>query len=231
VQNKENIGFGKAHNKVFELTNSEYFAIINSDIEFKNNVLKALSDCLGSKEKVAAVSCKLLSPDQSVQENISVFPTLPLELLARIPFVQNPYSPKKDYSLSQEVKSFNGACFLVRRSAIKGKLFDEDYFAYAEETDLFYRLKKIGWKIFFEPKAIAIHYGGASSKKVEAQLLHLNGLKLFFEKNHNKFSEKIFLLICLFSAAVGFFVAFFVSNKERKDFCKRIIKACWKDFL
>lgn len=226
IKNSENIGFGKAHNFVFRKTNDEYFAVINSDIEFKNNVLKILCGFLEKNRKAAAVGCLLLNKDNSVQQNISVVPTLMREVTARIPLFANPYCPKKDYSLTQEVENFSGACFVVRRSAIGKNLFDESIFAYAEETDLFYCLKKNGWKIFFDPKAIAVHYGGASSKHAEKHALYFKGLNYFFRKNYGVLQSFALRTITLFSALVKLVFAIITLNKGDLAFCKRIIKEC-----
>lgn len=226
IENGKNIGFGKAHNRVFESTCAEYFAAINSDIVFENNVLKSLADFLDKNERAAAASCKLLNANGSVQENISVFPSLARELVARLPFAHNPYHPKTDYSVAQEVETFNGACFIVRKSAVREKLFDGGFFAYAEETDLFFRLEKAGWKNFFEPKAIATHFGGASSTEAAKHAMHLKGLNLFFEKHFGKASAFAFRLIVLVSTTAKLFLSALALDKKQFDYCRGIIKVC-----
>jgi GT2 family glycosyltransferase len=58
----------------------------------------------------------------------------------------------------------SGSCVLMRRAALDevGGL-DEGFFLYSEETDLFRRLRRCGWGVRFEPKAIAYHQGYGSA--------------------------------------------------------------------
>ena len=46
--------------------------------------------------------------------------------------------------------------------------FDEDFFFYAEESDLFARLRQAGGRVLFEPAARAVHHGGLASAAVAA---------------------------------------------------------------
>jgi hypothetical protein len=46
-------------------------------------------------------------------------------------------------------------------------LFDEDFFAYYEDVDLSFRAQLAGWKVQYEPKAIAYHQIGATSSKIK----------------------------------------------------------------
>jgi hypothetical protein len=64
----------------------------------------------------------------------------------------------------QSADYVEGACLLVRREAYQqvGGL-DEGYFMYAEEVDWCYAFKKAGWEVWYQPQAVVIHHGGASS--------------------------------------------------------------------
>lgn len=58
----------------------------------------------------------------------------------------------------------SGACMLVRRDAfddVDG--FDRDFGLYYEDADFCERLRKRGWRIWFEPSVEVLHMGGASS--------------------------------------------------------------------
>jgi len=58
-----------------------------------------------------------------------------------------------------------GACLLARRVAL-GQVggMDEGYFLFIEDTDLCYRLKQAGWKIFLVPDSEVVHAGGQSTR-------------------------------------------------------------------
>jgi GT2 family glycosyltransferase len=42
-------------------------------------------------------------------------------------------------------------------------LYDEDFFAYADETDMGWRAQLAGWECIYNPKAIVYHFHSASS--------------------------------------------------------------------
>lgn len=63
------------------------------------------------------------------------------------------------------VDSISGSGVLIRRTVIKKiGYFDDAFFAYYEETDLFARYKRAGYEILYEPTAHTWHKIGASSK-------------------------------------------------------------------
>jgi GT2 family glycosyltransferase len=45
-------------------------------------------------------------------------------------------------------------------------LFDDTFFAYYEDVDISFRTQLAGWKVYYEPAAIAYHKQGATSKKM-----------------------------------------------------------------
>ncbi|HUB61774.1 MAG TPA: glycosyltransferase family 2 protein, partial [Puia sp.] len=60
----------------------------------------------------------------------------------------------------------SGACFWVSRSALeKTGAFDENFFMYAEDIDLSYRLEKAGYANYYYPGTTIIHFKGESTPK------------------------------------------------------------------
>lgn len=43
--------------------------------------------------------------------------------------------------------------------------FDESYYMYGEDVDLCYRIRKMGWKIFYLSEETILHHSGISSDK------------------------------------------------------------------
>jgi GT2 family glycosyltransferase len=64
-------------------------------------------------------------------------------------------------------------------------LFDEDFFAYVEDSDISFRAQLAGWKIFYEPRAEAYHHINATSSRVHGfHAYHtMKNLPLLFWKN------------------------------------------------
>ena len=63
------------------------------------------------------------------------------------------------YKRVEEVDWVSGCAFLIRKDAVAEGGFDERFFYYNEETELCYRTRKKGWKIFFTPAARLWHKG------------------------------------------------------------------------
>jgi GT2 family glycosyltransferase len=70
----------------------------------------------------------------------------------------------EDAGVPQMVNTVSGSAVLVRKSAVDqvGYLY-EPFFAYYEETDLFARMKRAGYKIMYSPDLCIWHRNGASS--------------------------------------------------------------------
>ena len=56
-------------------------------------------------------------------------------------------------------------------------LFDKDYFAYFEETDLCHRIWLSGYRIVYTPKTQVIHKGGGSSKQMVRSYIYFHSYK------------------------------------------------------
>ena len=64
-----------------------------------------------------------------------------------------------DANTNHEVEALSGACMLVRKEAIdKSGGFDERFFMYAEDIDLSFRIRKLGYRNFYLADPIIIHF-------------------------------------------------------------------------
>ena len=64
-----------------------------------------------------------------------------------------------------EVDSVVGACMIIRREAIQQVgLLDETFWMYGEDLDWAYRMKRAGWKVFYNPEVTVLHYKEAASR-------------------------------------------------------------------
>ncbi|GEM_PF-4903671 len=238
IQNKENIGFGKAHNMVLKSQNYDFAVITNSDIIFLDEIEKTIN-FLEENNKIGACSIKLLNENNTVQKNVYPIPTLALETMARLPMAKNPYSGHAfDYEKTGKVECFNGACFVVRKKAMEeASFFDEDYFAYAEETDLFLRMQRLGWEIYYCPNTKAVHLGGHTTKeKDKRHQMYFNSLLKFFRKNYGKKKELGLRAIAATSSAASLLKCLVLSARDKKKlkearFNLGIIKTCLSGVL
>ena len=68
------------------------------------------------------------------------------------------------YQRPEEVFAFCGGSVCFRTEALRqAGVFDDDFFLYYEDTDLSWRLRALGWRIRYQPAAVARHIHSASS--------------------------------------------------------------------
>jgi GT2 family glycosyltransferase len=176
IKSDINLGFAGANNLGFTRSSGEYLAFLNPDTEVTDNAFKIMLEQSLSIPDAGVIGCKLLNTDFSVQTScIQTFPTIPNQLLdyeylrLRWPSCSF-WSIGALFSESKNpvpVDVISGACMLLRRDVFEraGK-FTEDYFMYAEDLDLCYKVRALGLRNYFVGQARVIHHGGQSSNRV-----------------------------------------------------------------
>ncbi len=166
ILNKENVGFGKAHNQVLKKLDTEYVLIFNPDCQLEKGTLKYMIQFMDENQNVGVSTSKLEKENGEMDiASHRGFPT---------PWASFKYYFLKDDSLyhltdrdmtkTHEVDAVVGAFFLTRKSVLdKVGCFDEDYFMYAEDLDLCLRIKKAGFKVMYVPEVKTLHHKGIST--------------------------------------------------------------------
>jgi GT2 family glycosyltransferase len=93
---------------------------------------------------------------------------------------------KKQYNKREEVFGASGGASLYRAEMFKHiGLFDDKFFAYLEDVDISFRAQLAGWKVAYEPKAIAYHQIGGTSSKIKGFTTYhyMKNLPMLFWKN------------------------------------------------
>lgn len=101
--------------------------------------------------------------------------------------------PAERFTLPIEIDYAASATILIRREVLeKVGLFDERFFVYGEDTDLFKRVRDAGFSMIFLPEAVAIHKIGAEKPGTFASYQQFRGLTIFYLK-HSKGLHRLFL--------------------------------------
>jgi N-acetylglucosaminyl-diphospho-decaprenol L-rhamnosyltransferase len=176
IKSNINLGFAGANNLGFSRSSGEYVLFLNPDTEITDNAFKTMLDQAGSVPDPGVIGCKLLNSDLTVQTScIQTFPTIPNQLFDYEYFrLRWPSSSLWGigalFSASETpvpVEVISGACMLLRRDVFeRAGIFTEDYFMYAEDLDLCYKVKALGFRNYYVGKAQVIHHGGRSSNLV-----------------------------------------------------------------
>src|SRR3989344_3515068 len=214
IKNQENIGFSKANNMGVGKSKGRYVLFLNPDtVVYKESLLDMIKFMDRHKEAGAA-TCKLLMQDGILDDaSHRGFPN-PWNSFSYFLGLSKLFPKSKlfggynlgflDLSNTHEIDACAGAFIIVRRLAGEQiEWWDEDYFFYGEDLEFCFRLKEIGWKIYFVPSVSALHYKGVSggikenSKKITTANLETKkratnwrflAMKIFYRKHYqNKY--------------------------------------------
>lgn len=200
IYNDTNLGFGRANNLGLSYANGRNVLFLNSDTLLINNAIKILSDYLDNNIEVGGCGGNLyyedLTPNMSfvrhypslIWEVNALFHGIPARLLMYDNTMFN-YS-----SVPCAVAYIWGADLMIRKELLdRYGAFDEDFFMYFEETELCYRLTKIGYKIMSVPQAQIIHLNGKSTKQHKGPSnIYIESNYIYIEKtNSSQFTRTI----------------------------------------
>jgi len=169
IQLPENVGFGRANNAGAKIARGRNLFFLNPDTLLLNNAIKILSDYLDTHPECGACGGNLY--DEYMQPTLSfrrMLPGIKWELnelshlmIDRLLHGKNWRFNFTDHSI--EVGYITGADLMMPASVIKKTDgFSPEFFMYYEETDLCYRIKRLGWRVINVPYARIQHLEGGS---------------------------------------------------------------------
>ncbi len=174
VKNKRNEGFALGNTIGVEHAKGELILFLNNDTLVENNFLEPLIVRLQSK-KIAAVQPTIFQyPQKQLVDSIGSY-FLYSGFLYHV--YHNKSLPKKGVGASR-IFTMKGACMLIKKSVLDiVGVFDPDYFAYFEETDLCQRIWIAGYEVWFEPNSAIYHKGGATANKISSVFITYHSYK------------------------------------------------------
>lgn len=193
VQNKVNLGFGRANNQGAEIARGKYLLFLNSDTVTEKGMFEGMINFLDQDPEVGVASCQLKNMDGTIQFQGGNLPDLAtmaiwalfLDDLPILHQILPSYQLRKNIKKPQEVGWVGGAAMFIKRECwdqLKG--FDGEIFMYGEDVELCYRAKKKGWKIMINPETSVVHLGkGSGEGKTGWVTGEIRGLLYLFSKH------------------------------------------------
>ena len=184
LRNESNRGFIASCNRGAEEARGEFLVFLNNDTEVRPGWLSALRETFQFEPEAGLVGSKLIFPDGRLQEAGGII-WRDGSGWNRGKF-QDPRKP--EYNFLREVDYCSAACVMIPKSVFESVGgFDSKYApCYYEDTDLAFKLRRQGLKVFYQPVSEVIHYEGATGGTDLSA-----GAKKYQEVNRETFADKL----------------------------------------
>jgi GT2 family glycosyltransferase len=175
----ENFGFCKGYNEALKEIDSEYYVILNSDVEVTPGWIDPVVDLLDNNPDIAAVQPKLLDHNKKdyfeYAGGAGGFMDMFGYPFCRGRLFEDLEEDEGQYDDTCEIFWATGACLFVRTKLFhQFGGFDEDFFAHMEEIDLCWRFKHAGNRIFYTSASTVYHVGGGTLSKANPKKTYYN---------------------------------------------------------
>ena len=172
VETGANLGFARGCNIGAQRASGDIVLFLNPDAVLAKGVasrLKASAKGLG--DSIWAIGARIINPDGSEQRGGRRGELTPrsamVSFLGLDRFSQSirglHYEKDALPEAITEVPVVSGAAMLMpRRGFLQMGGFDERYFLHVEDIDICRKVRECGGKVWFEPRASIVHYGGTS---------------------------------------------------------------------
>ena len=183
VRNQTNLGFLRNCNNAAKNARGKYILFLNNDTNVQKDWLKYLVELIERDSTIGMVGSKLVYPDGRLQEAGGII----WSDASGWNYGRLDDPEKPEYNYVKEVDYISGACIMIKTDLwrkIGG--FDERYVpAYYEDSDMAFEIRKLGFKVVFQPKSIVVHFEGISNGTDTN-----SGIKSYQVKNMENFLDK-----------------------------------------
>lgn len=179
LQNNQNEGFAKGYNTALKQVESDYYVLLNSDVEVTANWITPVIELMESDNTIAACQPKLLAYNNKEMFEYAGASGGWLDKLG-YPFMRGRVfdiceNDTGQYNSVQPCFWASGAALFIKADIFnKVGGFDEYFFAHQEEIDLCWRLQLAGYKIYVQPASVVYHVGGGTLPKGNTKKTYLN---------------------------------------------------------
>jgi len=192
-----NLGFARGMNRLIARSDAPWFLALNSDAWPDPGAVATMVRAAQEHPNIGAVAPRIERPEGGLEHSTFPFPSARVALLtmargysqrfgrtARRRLLVGAWDHDKPTTVDWAV----GAALLMPRAVIdRVGGFDERFFMYAEDLDWCWRATRAGHPVWFEPKAVIRHVGGASAAQSygdRAPIAYMRNTYRFYRRAH-----------------------------------------------
>ncbi len=196
--NSSNAGYAAGNNQAMKQAKAPYILLLNPDVIVPIGTFTQVVSFMEAHPDAGAMGIRQVHPDGGVQNSVRGFPT-PLAVIWEMTGFARLFPRSRvfgayrmtwfQYNAVAEVDQPMGTFLLIRRTAMDSVgWLDEQFPIFFNEVDWCLRCKRAGWKIYFDPDAQIVHYGGSSTSQVGAAMAweSRRGLLAFYAKHYRQ---------------------------------------------
>jgi GT2 family glycosyltransferase len=161
VRNPANLGYAAGMNQGIALSTGEYVLLLNQDVLLAPDFLAMAEAPLRQDPRLGMAGGQIRRLVDGQKSGEIANPGLFLRKTMALANGQSSQEPELVFAPS-------GCCPLLRRAMLDdtalapGAFFDEAYFAFGEDLDLWFRAHLRGWLCLYQPRAVAWHIRSGS---------------------------------------------------------------------
>lgn len=201
IELNDNLGFAVANNigiKYSIENNTDFILLLNNDTIIEKDMINILyNEAIKNKDSIVVPKIMYYDHKDTIW---SAGGEVDWNKGITLHYGMDEKDDKGQYDTIKEISFGTGCCMFIPIDVInKVGFLEEKYFLYYEDTDYCIRIKKLGYRILYIPKAKMYHKVTASSGGVESSsyIYYLNRNRLYFNKKYN--NKKRYLVYIVFA--------------------------------
>jgi len=213
IENKENLGFSKGINLAVSRSFSEYLVVVNPDTEFEDGNIFEVIKKFKENKKLGVIGCRIVSKDGRSEKSCGRF-LKTFEIFLLTLGLDEVFGVRSSPLGFAEVDFVSGGFMIIRKKIFEElKGFDENLFMYVEDMEFCFRVKKIGYKVVFDPQVVISHHGHGSSSRSFAIKNIYKGILYFYKKHGSPISYFTVKTVLIIKAGFLVIIGKIINNK------------------
>lgn len=197
IKSPENLGFGRANNVGIKWAQKsldfEYLLLLNNDTIVEPDCFYYLKEAFRKNTDIGITTGKTMYEGN---REVVWYGGGEINYKRGWPKISDyNQNPQENGANNARFVSFVSGCVMMfsRKSIMKLKGFDDEFFMYCEDLELSMRAKRLGFKLYYEPKSVIYHkVQGSLKEKSESKVTGLRAANsnlefLFYNMKSNQY--------------------------------------------